>query len=112
VTIADRGHGISREGIRRLGELLFTTKGEAGTGLGLWVSYRIIAKYGGSIQVYSSTRSERNGTVFRICFADTNTIAPGRNQSNAAEMTSNPQRFEADRREGGEVNLGGRKLTA
>lgn len=56
VTIADSGHGISREEVRRLGELLFTTKGEAGTGLGLWVTFQIIAKYGGAVQVYSSTR--------------------------------------------------------
>ncbi|WP_263377548.1 sensor histidine kinase [Granulicella paludicola] len=77
VTVADRGNGISREAIGRLGELLFTTKGEAGTGLGLWVTYQLVAKYGGSVKVYSSIRSRSNGTVFRVCFSDPDMVNPG-----------------------------------
>jgi signal transduction histidine kinase len=76
VTVADTGHGISREATRRLGELLFTTKGEAGTGLGLWVTYQLFAKYGGSVQVYSSARPGSNGAVFRVCFADPDRLVP------------------------------------
>ncbi len=38
VVIADNGSGIPREHARRIFEPFYTTKGERGTGLGLWVS--------------------------------------------------------------------------
>ena len=99
VTVADRGHGISREAIRRLGELLFTTKGEAGTGLGLWVTYQLIAKYGGSVQVYSSTRPASHGTVFRVCFADSHRIVPEPEQSSSIRMERRAQQRTARRQD-------------
>jgi two-component system, NtrC family, sensor kinase len=93
VTVADTGHGISRESIRRLGELLFTTKGEAGTGLGLWVTYQLFAKYGGSVQVYSSARPGSNGAVFRVCFADSDRVIPEIDESGSTKMVRHvPQR--------------------
>ena len=53
--IADTGPGICPE---NLFDPFFTTEGENGTGLGLWVSSGIILKHGGSIRVRSSTRSD------------------------------------------------------
>ena len=91
VTVADTGHGISQETIRRLGELLFTTKGEAGTGLGLWVTYQLFAKYGGSVQVYSSARPGSNGAVFRVCFADADKVVPEVDQSGSVKMKHRPK---------------------
>ena len=91
VTVADTGHGISREAIRRLGELLFTTKGEAGTGLGLWVTYQLFAKYGGSVQVYSSARPGSNGAVFRVCFADSELILTDVDRSGSTPMKHQTQ---------------------
>ena len=99
VTVADTGHGIAREAVRRLGELLFTTKGESGTGLGLWVTYQLIAKYGGSVQVYSSARSGPNGTVFRICFADSNRVVPAVAQSGSIKMEHHSQERSGGRRD-------------
>jgi len=66
VVIADTGPGIPAENRRRLFEPFFTTKGEKGTGLGLWVSQGIIMKHGGRMQMRSSTRPGRSGTVFSI----------------------------------------------
>jgi signal transduction histidine kinase len=69
ITFADTGSGMSREGSRRMGELFYTTKGESGTGLGMWVSQQILRKYGGSLRAFSSTRTGRSGTIFRLRFS-------------------------------------------
>jgi signal transduction histidine kinase len=71
VSIGDNGSGISAEVQRRLGEPFFTTKGQRGTGLGLWVTRSIVQRYGGEIQLRSSVKPERHGTVFSI-FLPTN----------------------------------------
>jgi len=70
-SVADNGSGISPETRKRLGEPFFTTKGHAGTGLGLWVTRSILSRYGGSLQVHSSNSKERHGTVFSM-FLPTN----------------------------------------
>lgn len=67
-TIADTGHGMSAETIRRIYEPFFTTKGETGTGLGLWVSAGIIDSHGGSIHVRSSVDDGKSGTAFTLIF--------------------------------------------
>jgi signal transduction histidine kinase len=65
VTIADSGSGMDQEMFARLFHPFVTTKGEAGTGLGLWVSKGILDKH----NAYVSVRSKPNcGTVFRIFF--------------------------------------------
>jgi signal transduction histidine kinase len=66
VVIADNGVGISPEHRRRLFEPFVTTKGERGTGLGLWVSSGIVKKHDGSIRLRSSTRAGRSGTCFSV----------------------------------------------
>lgn len=71
VSVGDNGSGIDPAVQRRLGEPFFTTKGQRGTGLGLWVTRAIIQRYGGEIQLRSSVSSERHGTVFSI-FLPTN----------------------------------------
>jgi PAS domain S-box-containing protein len=66
VTVADRGHGMSRETLHRIFEPFFSTKGITGTGLGLWVTLGIIQKHEGRIKVRSSESPERHGTVFSL----------------------------------------------
>jgi signal transduction histidine kinase len=66
VVIADNGHGISSEHRSKLFQPLFTTKGEQGTGLGLWVSEGIVRKHHGQIRLHSSTRPGRSGTCFSV----------------------------------------------
>jgi PAS domain S-box-containing protein len=66
VFIGDTGAGIPREDRSRIMEAFFTTKGQRGNGLGLWVTRGIVEKYGGAIRFHSSTGEGRHGTVFSI----------------------------------------------
>jgi PAS domain S-box-containing protein len=66
ITVADNGKGISADALPRIFDPFFTTKDVFGTGLGLWVSKRIIDDHHGSISVRSSTRKQHTGTVVRI----------------------------------------------
>ena len=66
VTIADTGHGIAPQHTARVFEPFFTTKKDSGTGLGLWLSYNIIRKHGGSIRLRSRVAPGKCGTVFRV----------------------------------------------
>jgi len=95
VLVADTGHGMSRAATQRLGELLYTTKGEAGTGLGLWVTYQMFAKYGANVRVYSSTLSTCPGTIFRLCSSDTN-IGNLREDRSTVLVPSSEEREESE----------------
>jgi signal transduction histidine kinase len=66
LTISDSGSGIHPEIRRKLFEPFISTKGDTGTGLGLWVCHGIIQKHGGTIRVKSSAISPVTGTVFSI----------------------------------------------
>jgi signal transduction histidine kinase/DNA-binding NarL/FixJ family response regulator len=63
VTVADNGSGMDRTMLDRLFQPFVTTKGDAGTGLGLWVSKGILDKHHTTIAVRSKLNS---GTVFRL----------------------------------------------
>ena len=65
ISVGDTGAGIPEAARHRLGQMFFTTKGESGTGLGLWVTKSVITRYGGTLQVRSSTGSN-HGTVFSL----------------------------------------------
>ncbi len=66
VVIADNGSGIASEHRRHILEPFFTTKGEKGSGLGLWVTAGIVEKHGGSLRMASSTTPGRAGTTFCV----------------------------------------------
>ena len=70
VQFHDNGIGIRKEDIDHVFEPFFTTKPEGqGTGLGLFVSYGIIAKYGGSIDCVSQCADSPTmpkGTTFTL----------------------------------------------
>ncbi len=63
VYITDTGTGMSPEVKQRLFDPFFTTKGKAGTGMGLAVSFGIIRRHEGSIEVDSEPG---RGTTFKI----------------------------------------------
>lgn len=61
--IIDTGIGISEEGLERIYEANYTTKGAKGTGLGLMISKNAIEECGGSIEVKSKLGK---GTIFTM----------------------------------------------
>jgi signal transduction histidine kinase len=70
VTVADTGQGIAPELRERIFEPFVTSKGMTGTGLGLWVSWEIVKKHGGSVRVRSRTDGSSRGTVFVVFLAE------------------------------------------
>lgn len=70
IQFQDDGTGIKEEDMDHIFEPFFTTKPEGqGTGLGLFVSYGIITKYGGSIDCVShraDSSGEPSGTTFTV----------------------------------------------
>jgi PAS domain S-box-containing protein len=67
VSISDNGTGIRPEDRPRIfAEPFFSTKGDQGTGLGLWVTRTLVQKNGGSIRFRSSVRPGRSGTCFSL----------------------------------------------
>ncbi len=66
LTIADSGSGIPRDLIPKIFEPFITTKGETGTGLGLWVTGEIVKKNGWKIHVRSSQAPGCSGTTFSL----------------------------------------------
>ncbi len=63
IVVADTGSGITGDLRHTMFEPFVTTKGERGTGLGLWIVKGIIENHGGKIRVRSKVGK---GTVFGI----------------------------------------------
>jgi PAS domain S-box-containing protein len=66
VTITDSGPGVLEANQAKLFKPFFTTKGELGTGLGLWVSKGIVEKHGGKIELTNSTDPIFPGAAVRV----------------------------------------------
>ncbi len=64
-TICDDGPGMEEQTRRHIFEAFYSTKGINGTGLGLWISRRIVQKHSGHLIVRSRT-GDRHGTVFQL----------------------------------------------
>jgi signal transduction histidine kinase len=84
ITVRDTGMGMSAEVRSRIFNPYFTTKGMAGTGMGLAVSYGIIRRHEGSIEVESEIGI---GTTFRIQLpvAAGTVIAPAASCNNSVQ---------------------------
>ena len=65
LVVADTGIGIPPEIQKTMFEAFVSTKGEKGTGLGLWIVKGIVESHGGRIQVRSSVGK---GTIFKVIF--------------------------------------------
>jgi signal transduction histidine kinase len=79
VEISDNGSGIEKEHLPRIFDPFFTTKPiGSGTGLGLSLSYGIIQKHNGQIQVRSEPGQ---GTSFRITLPVRHVPAPGQEET-------------------------------
>jgi two-component system NtrC family sensor kinase len=62
IAVADTGRGIGKEDLPRIFTPFFTTKGERGTGLGLYITKKIVEEHQGSISVKTGS----GGTTFVI----------------------------------------------
>ena len=65
MTLTDNGSGIPKEAASKLFQPYFTSK-PTGTGLGLWLSERIVKRHGGTLRFRSSRLSLWQGTSFRL----------------------------------------------
>jgi PAS domain S-box-containing protein len=65
VKIRDTGCGIPQENLKVIFEPFFSTKGDQGTGIGLWVIKGIVDKLSGRIEVETTTTGQ-TGTCFSI----------------------------------------------
>jgi signal transduction histidine kinase/CheY-like chemotaxis protein len=81
ISVADTGMGMSDEVRSRIFDPFFTTKGKAGMGLGLAVSYGIIRRHEGTVEVESETG---RGTSFRI------TLPSGKSAARPQPSASQP----------------------
>jgi C4-dicarboxylate-specific signal transduction histidine kinase len=90
ITVRDTGMGMSADVRSRIFNPYFTTKGMAGTGMGLAVSYGIIRRHEGSIEVESEIGI---GTTFRIQLpvAAGTVIAPAASCNNSVQEERSSQ---------------------
>ncbi|PIE72044.1 MAG: hypothetical protein CSA20_09835 [Deltaproteobacteria bacterium] len=64
ITVADNGPGIAKEHLKQLFDPFFTTKlPDKGTGLGLYISYDITRKLGGTV---SAANRKEGGAIFTV----------------------------------------------
>jgi signal transduction histidine kinase len=75
VLIQDCGKGIPRQLYSQLFQPFVSTKGQKGTGLGLWVTKSIVERHEGFIRYRSSTRPGHSGTCFLVFFRETSSIS-------------------------------------
>jgi two-component system sporulation sensor kinase C len=66
VTVADTGTGMSQGTTSQIYKPFYSTKGVAGTGLGLWVSKEILNRYQGHLLLRSRMTPGFSGTVFEL----------------------------------------------
>ncbi len=65
IIITDTGTGIPQDQMKHIFEPFHTTKGDKGTGLGLYITKQLVERNGGKITVQSK---ERKGTAFLLEF--------------------------------------------
>ncbi|NIR14641.1 MAG: HAMP domain-containing histidine kinase [Desulfobacterales bacterium] len=63
VKVTDDGYGISEENLKHIFDPFFSTKGEKGSGLGLSITYGIVQKLGGRLDVKSK---KGEGSTFTV----------------------------------------------
>src|SRR5205814_10165178 len=93
VSVGDTGTGMAPDVTSRISDPFFTTKGKAGMGLGLAVSFGIIRRHEGSLEVESELG---RGTSFVIKLAVAKQSAPALRSENSVK-SANPAAHVATR---------------
>jgi signal transduction histidine kinase/ActR/RegA family two-component response regulator len=92
LTIADGGTGMTPDVKSRLFDPFFTTKGKSGTGMGMAVSFGIIRRHNGSIDVESEPG---RGTTFRITLPVAEIETTKENGSAVTDCSGNDDKIRA-----------------
>jgi signal transduction histidine kinase len=79
IEISDTGSGISLDNLPKIWEPFFTTKGDKGTGLGLYVTKKLVEANQGTIEVISQIN---RGTTFKVVFPITSQMVPSTHNGN------------------------------
>ena len=90
VEIADSGRGIAPHVEKKLFQPFMTTKGERGTGLGLWVSLGIVQKHGGTVRISNSTEGDLRGAVVRVYLPERSAQAKAEEEDHEAPLIAPP----------------------
>jgi PAS domain S-box-containing protein len=90
VEIADSGRGIAPHVEKKLFQPFMTTKGERGTGLGLWVSLGIVQKHGGTVRISNSTEGDLRGAVVRVYLPERSAQAKADEEEHEAPLIAPP----------------------
>jgi signal transduction histidine kinase len=75
ILVQDHGKGIPRQLYVQLFQPFVSTKGQKGTGLGLWVTKSIVERHEGLIRFRSTSQATNSGTCFRVFFRQTSSIS-------------------------------------
>src|ERR1043165_5750396 len=86
ICIGDTGTGMTPDVKQRLFDPFFTTKGKAGTGMGLAVSFGIIRRHEGSIEVDSEPG---RGTTFKLSLPKVSPTPVKAEGASGPEVTTN-----------------------
>ncbi len=80
ILVADSGPGIPPETRKKLFDAFYTTKGDKGTGLGLWITNQLVQKHGGFIRFRSRCECacQNGGTMFTVFLPLTHDFTAGR----------------------------------
>ena len=89
ITVADTGTGMPEISRRKAFEAFYTTKGIAGTGLGLWVSKEIIDRHHGVLRLRTSQQTAYSGTVFTVFLPENDVQQPISVVDNSVHGTTN-----------------------
>jgi PAS domain S-box-containing protein len=63
IVVRDDGHGMNEEALRNLFQPFYTTRGDLGNGLGLYISHEIVERHGGRLIINSQLGQ---GTEVRV----------------------------------------------
>jgi C4-dicarboxylate-specific signal transduction histidine kinase len=82
IEVEDNGPGVPEELTDRIFEPFFSTKGDRGNGLGLWISSEIARVHGGTLTVH---RGSWGGALFRLALPIDPRAAEEQEQQRAAQ---------------------------